>query len=97
MAEEERLLEQFQTAHLPERLRVISEPFGNLARWMADAVPSSPERTIALRHVWDAKNYAVMAVIQADREAAQKDGAGERTEPEEPADPDADAEEQPRS
>lgn len=58
---DERLLPLFAYEHLPPHLQVVSKLFHDLAHKIVETVPANPEREIALRHVWDAKNYAVVA------------------------------------
>ena len=57
----EPMLQFFETAHLPERLALISAPFGDLARMVAQSLPRNPERTAALRKLLEAKDCAVRA------------------------------------
>ncbi|MEW4569336.1 hypothetical protein AB1L88_15835 [Tautonia sp. JC769] len=58
---EDRMLKWFDYAHLPERLQVISKPFGDLASAICDTVEPGPERTVALRKLLEAKDAAVRA------------------------------------
>lgn len=55
------LLQFFAYAHLPENLQDISRPFGELAQRIVDTLPSSPERTVALRKLLESKDCAVRA------------------------------------
>lgn len=59
----ERMLNFFGYAHLPEHLQAVSRPFGELATTIATLIPSSPERTVALRKLLEAKDAAVRAVV----------------------------------
>lgn len=52
----------FAYIHLPEDLQTVSKPFYSLAFDIVTNIPYSEERTIALRKLWDAKNYAVWCV-----------------------------------
>ena len=61
--DEQRLLAQFRTAHLPEPLANVSLIFARAARELAENTPATPERTLALRKLFEAKNYAVMGYI----------------------------------
>lgn len=58
---DDRMLSLFAYAHLPPHLQEVSKLFHDLAHRVVETVPQNPERTIALRHIWDAKNYAVVA------------------------------------
>jgi len=54
------LLQYFTYAHLPPHLAEVSKPFADLAEVVAD-LPSSPEVTVALRKLLEAKDCAVRA------------------------------------
>lgn len=56
------VLQYFSCAHLPDKLRAVSEPFGELAFKIADA-SNNPETTVALRKLLEAKDAAVRAVL----------------------------------
>jgi hypothetical protein len=58
-------------AHLPEHLQAVSKPFGELATQLEAALPGNPEKTVALRNLLEAKDWAVRAV----RAVLFKDGA----------------------
>lgn len=49
-------------AHLPEKLKAVSEPFGILADQIA-ARADNPETTVALRKLLEAKDAAVRAAL----------------------------------
>lgn len=57
------ILAYFKYEHLPERLQVISRPFGELALQVADRAPQNPETTVALRKLLEAKDAAVRAAL----------------------------------
>lgn len=57
------LLQFFAYEHLPEHLKAVSKPFGDLARELAKTLPSNPETTVALRKLLEAKDCAVRSVI----------------------------------
>lgn len=57
------IMQFFTFAHLPEKLQVVSEPFGELARHMVDVLPNNPEREAALRKLLEAKDAAVRAQL----------------------------------
>lgn len=57
------LLQFFRADHLPDNLRMISEPFCELAFCMADALPENPETAVALRKLLEAKDAAVRSMV----------------------------------
>ena len=57
------MLQFFEYSHLPEHLRIVSKPFGELAYHIVDTVPSNPERTVSLRKLLEAKDCAVRAIL----------------------------------
>jgi hypothetical protein len=59
----ERLLKLFRYEQLPPALQVISKPFHDLAVHIIGTIPSNPERTLALRALWESKNNAVVACL----------------------------------
>lgn len=73
--EKDRMMRNFRYAHLPLHLQDVSLRFAALARWIVDNIPSSPERTVALRKVLEGKDCAVRARIEGD-EAAAANGPG---------------------
>ena len=58
--------EFFAYKHLPEHLQTVSKPFYTLASNLTIKLPPSAERTLALRKLWEAKNYAVWCAAQKD-------------------------------
>lgn len=60
---EDRMLQWFKYAHLPEHLQEISRPFHELATRIVETVPAGPERTVALRKLLEAKDAGVRAVV----------------------------------
>jgi len=62
----EHVLQYFTYAHLHERLQEASRPFSELAHEVANRAPSSPETTIALRKLLEAKDAAVRAALSVD-------------------------------
>ena len=64
----DRLLQFFAYEHLPEKLQVISKPFGDLARELAQILPSNAESTTALRKLLEAKDCAVRSVLYKETE-----------------------------
>jgi hypothetical protein len=53
----------FAFAHLPEHLRAVSQPFGELAAHIIKTLPRNPERTVALRKLLESKDCAVRSVL----------------------------------
>lgn len=62
------LLTLFTFSHLPPPLRSVSEPFAELARQIAERA-ASPEATVALRKLLEAKDAAVRDTVIAMRNA----------------------------
>lgn len=60
---EEALLAFFRADHLPDRLRAVSQPFGDLAAHIINSAPPSGETTTALRKLLEAKDCAVRAAL----------------------------------
>lgn len=63
MATSEPIVKYFAYDHLPERLRIISQPFGDLALFMCQSLPRSAERAAGLRKLLEAKDCAVRAAL----------------------------------
>lgn len=57
------ILRFFEADHLPDHLAAVSEPFGVLARDLADNLPPSAELSTALRKLLEAKDAAVRAAL----------------------------------
>jgi hypothetical protein len=55
------VLQYFAYDHLPEELATVSKPFAALAFDLAERCQSSPELTVALRKLLEAKDAAVRA------------------------------------
>lgn len=80
----EPMLQFFEYEHLPPHLARVSKPFCDLAHAMVEGdnapdrptfgspLPRNPERTVALRHLLEAKDSAVRAVIYKDADTARK-------------------------
>jgi hypothetical protein len=61
----EPMLEYFRTGHLTnERLRRASEPFGELAQQVVMQYRRTPERTVVLRKLLEAKDAAVRCALE---------------------------------
>lgn len=59
----EHLIQFFEYSHLPPHLQAVSKPFCELAHKVVEEIPRNQERTVALRHLLDAKDAAVRARI----------------------------------
>ena len=57
------LLQFFKYQHLPEKLQRVSAPFCDLAHLMAEVLPDSPETTVCLRKLLEAKDCAVRSEV----------------------------------
>ena len=55
------ILQFFAYSHLPDHLRDVSQPFGEMAHHIVSTLPRNPERTVALRKLLEAKDAAVRA------------------------------------
>lgn len=53
----------FAYAHLPEHLRAVSGPFGDLAQTLLDTLPFGRERTKSLDRLLESKDAAVRALV----------------------------------
>lgn len=58
------IMKYFEYAHLPERLKVVSKPFGELAKQMNEALPDGPEKSAGLRKLLEAKDCMVRAALE---------------------------------
>lgn len=56
---QEPMLRWFRYGHLPQHLQSVSAPFAIVANFIADTQPRSPERTVCLRKLLEAKDCAV--------------------------------------
>jgi hypothetical protein len=63
MSEQETILRFFVCGHLPEHLQKFSIPFGEIALHLAEKLPRSAERTVALRKLLESKDAAVRAAL----------------------------------
>ena len=59
----EHIMQFFAYDHLPERLRAVSKPFGEMAHAIVQTIPRNPERTVALRKLLESKDAAVRAFL----------------------------------
>lgn len=60
---QEPIMQFFAWGHLPPHLQSVSRPFGELAGIIANTLPRSPERTVALRKLLESKDAAVRAKL----------------------------------
>ena len=60
------ILQYFNYEHLPDKLKAISKPFGDLAYHMAAVLPPSAETSAGLRKLLEAKDCAVRAALTAE-------------------------------
>lgn len=61
----EKVMSLFRYAHLPEDLQAVSKPFHDQALGLVQLLPQSAELTLCLRALWEAKNLAVFAFVEA--------------------------------
>jgi len=61
------MLRWFECAHLPEKFRVVSSPFGELAQQMCLTLRPGAERTVMLRKLLEAKDAAVRQALDDAR------------------------------
>lgn len=59
----EPILQFFEFTHLPPHLQAVSAPFQGLASAIVNDLPRSPERTVALRKLLEAKDAVVRAKL----------------------------------
>lgn len=57
------LIQFFAFEHLPDHLKAISQPFGELAKKMDEILPDGAEKTVALRKLLESKDCAVRSVL----------------------------------
>lgn len=53
----------FKYEHLPENLKKVSKPFGEMALSIEDNVPDGPEKSAGLRKLLEAKDCIVRACL----------------------------------
>ena len=63
MSQDEPILQFFKFDHLPDHLKMVSRPFGELALHICETLPRNPERTVALRKLLESKDAAVRAKL----------------------------------
>lgn len=57
------IVRYFAYAHLPVKLRTVSEPFGKLAEEMDKKLPDGAEKSAGLRKLLEAKDCFVRAAL----------------------------------
>lgn len=62
------LLHYFEYEHLSFNLQAVSRPFGELANRMAGLLPDTPELTVCLRKLLEAKDCVVRAAVDVTRD-----------------------------
>lgn len=62
---DEPMLRWFDNAHLTADLREVSMAFAELAAYVVTELPRTPERTVALRKLLEAKDAAVRCALEA--------------------------------
>lgn len=60
----DRMLQFFTFQHLPPNLAAASQPFCELAVKVVAEWPQTPERTVCLRKLLEAKDSAVRALLE---------------------------------
>lgn len=60
------ILRYFAFHHLPEKLQLVSESFGDLANWLEQTLPRGPEKSVALRKLLEAKDAAVRSALDME-------------------------------
>lgn len=56
-------MKYFDYEHLPEKLKAVSKPIGDVARQMEESLPSGPEKSAGLRKLLEAKDCLVRAAL----------------------------------
>ncbi len=69
---QDRIGQFFTFEHLPPHLQTISREFAILATQVVNALPSNPERTVALRKLLESKDAAVRAALYREEGADPK-------------------------
>lgn len=74
---DEPLLRWFSAAHLPPMLRGMMEAYRNMAVTVVNALPRSPERTLAIRALIESKDNAIRGLVDLSR-LVPNEGSGDR-------------------
>lgn len=62
------ILRYFRSDHLPEHLRLVSQPFEAMAHRLERILPGGPEKSVALRKLLESKDAAVRAALPPEAE-----------------------------
>lgn len=57
-------IKYFEYAHLPERLKIVSKPIGELAHQLEAMLPDGPEKSAGMRKLLEAKDCFVRAALE---------------------------------
>lgn len=57
------IMKYFEFGHLPQHLKEVSQPIGELAKLMDDSLPDGPEKSAGLRKLLEAKDCLVRAKL----------------------------------
>lgn len=57
------IMKYFEFAHLPSNLQLVSQPIHEIAHWMHQNLPNSPEKSAGLRKLLEAKDCFVRAAL----------------------------------
>jgi hypothetical protein len=57
------IMKYFESSHLPESLRAVSEPMGELAKLFDASLPDGQEKSAGLRKLLEAKDCFVRAKL----------------------------------
>jgi hypothetical protein len=57
------IMKYFAYEHLPEKLQVVSKPFGEIAKQMNETLPEGPEKSAGLRKLLEAKDCMVRSSL----------------------------------
>lgn len=58
------VIKYFAYEHLPEHLREVSKPVGDLARQMEESLPDGPEKSAGMRKLLEAKDCFVRSALE---------------------------------
>jgi hypothetical protein len=58
------IVKYFDYAHLPDKLKEVSKPFGDLALLMDKTIHDGEEKTVGLRKLLEAKDCLVRASLE---------------------------------
>lgn len=58
------IMKHFRYQHLPENLKVISQPICEMAQHFEQFIPDGPEKSAGLRKLLEAKDCLVRAILE---------------------------------